>query len=83
MGTGGFLNKTVFPLSNCQVQHNSTVIGCVGKSSCVLRYVEDKFNSAHLSTLQVGTHSSYQPTLEVSWQLLGCSYSFHIFRQLS
>lgn len=27
--------------------------GCVGKTSLVLRYVEDKFNSKHLSTLQV------------------------------
>lgn len=27
--------------------------GCVGKTSLVLRYVEDKFNSKHVSTLQV------------------------------
>lgn len=27
--------------------------GAVGKSSILLRYIEDKFNSAHLSTLQV------------------------------
>lgn len=27
--------------------------GCVGKTSLVLRYVEDKFNERHLSTLQV------------------------------
>jgi len=26
--------------------------GCVGKTSCVLRYVEDSFNNKHLSTLQ-------------------------------
>lgn len=26
--------------------------GCVGKTSLVLRYVEDKFNSKHISTLQ-------------------------------
>ncbi|XP_037934987.1 ras-related protein Rab-21-like [Teleopsis dalmanni] len=26
--------------------------GCVGKTSIVLRYVEDKFNSQHISTLQ-------------------------------
>lgn len=26
--------------------------GCVGKTSCVLRYVENKFNEKHLSTLQ-------------------------------
>ena len=29
-------------------------LGCVGKSSIVLRYVEDKFNTGHLTTLQVG-----------------------------
>ena len=27
--------------------------GCVGKTSCVLRYVEDKFNDKHMTTLQV------------------------------
>jgi hypothetical protein len=27
--------------------------GCVGKTSCVLRYVENKFNEKHLTTLQV------------------------------
>lgn len=27
--------------------------GCVGKTSVVLRYVEDKFNSDHITTLQV------------------------------
>ncbi|CAH1981095.1 unnamed protein product [Acanthoscelides obtectus] len=26
--------------------------GCVGKTSLVLRYVEDKFNSKHISTIQ-------------------------------
>lgn len=26
--------------------------GCVGKTSCVLRYVDDKFNDRHLTTLQ-------------------------------
>merc|ERR1711936_607117 len=26
--------------------------GCVGKTSCVLRYVDDKFNTSHLTTLQ-------------------------------
>lgn len=29
--------------------------GCVGKTSLVLRYVEDKFNSKHISTIQVIT----------------------------
>jgi GTPase SAR1 family protein len=28
--------------------------GCVGKTSLVLRYTEDKFNDKHVSTLQVG-----------------------------
>lgn len=27
--------------------------GCVGKTSVVLRYVEDKFNDTHISTIQV------------------------------
>jgi GTPase SAR1 family protein len=27
--------------------------GCVGKTSVVLRYVEDKFNEKHITTLQV------------------------------
>lgn len=27
--------------------------GCVGKTSLVLRYVEDKFNAKHITTLQV------------------------------
>lgn len=27
--------------------------GCVGKTSMALRYVEDKFNDKHLTTLQV------------------------------
>lgn len=27
--------------------------GCVGKTSLVLRYVQDKFNDKHLTTLQV------------------------------
>jgi GTPase SAR1 family protein len=27
--------------------------GCVGKTSLVLRYVEDKFNERHISTVQV------------------------------
>jgi len=28
--------------------------GCVGKSSVVLRYIEDKFNDDHITTIQVG-----------------------------
>lgn len=38
--------------------HNFKVVllgeGCVGKTSIVLRYVEQKFTDAHVSTLQVG-----------------------------
>ena len=33
--------------------------GCVGKTSCVLRYVEDAFNDKHLTTLQVNLFSRY------------------------
>ena len=32
---------------------SSLYLGCVGKSSIVLRYVDDKFNTGHLTTLQV------------------------------
>lgn len=35
--------------------------GCVGKTSLILRYVEDKFNERHLTTLQVRT--SLKPSL--------------------
>jgi Ras-related protein Rab-21 len=34
--------------------------GCVGKTSVVLRYVEDKFNEKHISTLQVSFIYYYQ-----------------------
>lgn len=30
--------------------------GCVGKTSILLRYIEDKFNDKHLSTLQVSNY---------------------------
>lgn len=37
--------------------HNFKIVllgeGAVGKTSIVLRYVEDKFNDKHISTLQV------------------------------
>lgn len=33
--------------------------GCVGKTSLVLRYTEDKFNDKHVSTLQVGAYLTY------------------------
>ena len=32
--------------------------GCVGKTSLMLRYVQDKFNDKHLTTLQVSNLSS-------------------------
>ena len=32
--------------------------GCVGKTSLMLRYVQDKFNEKHLTTLQV-SYSSF------------------------
>ena len=32
--------------------------GCVGKTSTVLRYVENKFEAKHLSTLQVRIRSN-------------------------
>lgn len=41
---------------NTPTQYNFKVVllgeGCVGKTSIVLRYVEDKFNPQHISTLQ-------------------------------
>lgn len=33
--------------------------GCVGKTSLVLRYVEDKFNTSHITTVQVTFRSTY------------------------
>uniref|UniRef100_A0A1A9WPK1 Ras-related protein Rab-21 n=1 Tax=Glossina brevipalpis TaxID=37001 RepID=A0A1A9WPK1_9MUSC len=43
-------------LVNSTIQYNFKVVllgeGCVGKTSIVLRYVEDKFNPQHISTLQ-------------------------------
>lgn len=41
---------------NCGQLHFKIVLlgeGCVGKTSLVLRYVEDKFNEKHFSTIQV------------------------------
>lgn len=34
--------------------------GCVGKTSLVLRYVEDTFNSNHITTLQVIAEFRFQ-----------------------
>lgn len=33
--------------------------GCVGKTSMVLRYCENKFNDKHITTLQVKQHTIY------------------------
>lgn len=48
--------------------------GCVGKTSVALRYVEDKFNDRHISTLQVINNASF--TLLISLVLSNCSYAF-------
>ena len=34
--------------------------GCVGKTSIVLRYVENKFNDRHEQTLQVGGEDKHE-----------------------
>ncbi|KAJ8868034.1 hypothetical protein PR048_031843 [Dryococelus australis] len=44
------------PVTNVSCAYNFKVVllgeGCVGKTSLVLRYVEDKFNDKHITTLQ-------------------------------
>lgn len=40
--------------------------GCVGKTSLVLRYVEDKFNSNHVSTVQVRRTQFYLQSATVA-----------------
>lgn len=44
-------------ISNTNNVYNFKVVllgeGCVGKTSVALRYVENKFNDRHISTLQV------------------------------
>merc|ERR1711973_374073 len=46
--------RSIMPGSQTSVNFKVVLLGegCVGKSSIVLRYVEDKFNSSHLSTMQ-------------------------------
>ena len=39
--------------------------GAVGKTSIVLRYVENKFNDKHVQTLQVG-HTRYVTVMELA-----------------
>ena len=55
--------------------------GCVGKSSLVLRYVEDKFNSGHLTTLQVcSRHNMVQSSLGVrslTWLMVTSDHLCH------
>lgn len=45
------------PVVNTANGYNFKVVllgeGCVGKTSVALRYVEDKFNDKHITTLQV------------------------------
>lgn len=45
------------PISSTGNGYNFKVVllgeGCVGKTSVALRYVENKFNDRHISTLQV------------------------------
>lgn len=37
--------------------------GCVGKTSLVLRYIENKFNDKHSTTLQVSLHNMCRITV--------------------
>ena len=61
-------NKSRFTCCLCQFRNFRNQVffaGCVGKTSTVLRYVENKFESKHLSTLQVRT--IFSPTSSLSF----------------
>ena len=44
--------------------------GCVGKTSCVLRYVEDAFNDKHLTTLQVLCYPIHCDSYDIRYNIL-------------
>lgn len=64
--------------------HNFKVVllgeGCVGKTSLVLRYVENKFNDKHFSTVQVQT---LNPLFIITCLCLDCLYLFRLSLQAS
>jgi len=51
--------------------------GCVGKTSCVLRYVEDAFNDKHLTTLQASflTKKTKHQGQKSNFKYMGYSWS--------
>lgn len=57
------------PISTSGNGYNFKVVllgeGCVGKTSVALRYVEDKFNDKHMSTLQVKCGATPQGTMQM------------------
>ena len=46
--------------------------GAVGKTSIVLRYIENKFNDKHIQTLQVRKLAKWQPYLHFTYRRLSC-----------
>ena len=55
------------------------LIGCVGKSSIVLRYVDDKFNTGHLTTLQVCS-PRYHVQASIGVRDMSCIWEHEISR---
>lgn len=54
LGEGGFIY--ICCLLGLSINfYKNYFVGAVGKTSLVLRYVEDTFNPNHITTLQVGT----------------------------